>query len=73
MVDTLVMARERFPRGRKAGTVKNHKLGTLLEHIQVEHGAAHRALDDTVATAKLLNHLLRLQAEDEVASQRPTG
>lgn len=70
MIDTLDLARARWSRGRRPGTVKDHKLGTLLAHIGVEHGQAHRALDDTVATAKLLNHLLVLIAEDEQAADQ---
>lgn len=67
MIDTLDLARGRWARGRTPGKVANHKLGTLLEHIGVEHGQAHRGLDDSIATAKLLNHLLVKLAEDEAA------
>lgn len=67
MIDTYPMAVERWSTGRRPGTVKNHQLGTLLKHIGVEHGNAHRALDDTIGTAKLLNHLLVLKAQDEAS------
>lgn len=69
MIDTLDLARGRWSTGRVAGKVRNHKLGTLLEHIGVEHGQAHRGLDDSIATAKLLNHLLVLLAEEEEAER----
>lgn len=70
MIDTLNLARDRWSTGRTPGKVKNHKLGTLVEHIGVEHGQAHRGLDDSIATAKLLNHLLVLLAEDEEEAAR---
>lgn len=71
MLDTLKMARDRFPRGRKAGSVANHKLGTLTSHLGIEHGTAHRALDDTIATAKLLNYLLVQIALEEQSDSEP--
>lgn len=67
MIDTLGLARARWDRGRTAGKVANHKLGTLAAHIGFEQEEAHRALGDTLDTARLLNHLLVLLAQEEVA------
>lgn len=39
---------------------RNHKLGTLAEHLGLETGKAHRAAGDVVTTRNLLRHLLDL-------------
>lgn len=38
--------------------VPNHKLGTLANHLRLDHQPSHRALDDALATGDLLHHLL---------------
>ena len=45
-VDTLMLARNKL-RG-----LKNYKLGTVCEHLEIVNDSAHRALSDTIATAK---------------------
>ncbi len=47
VVDTLTMARELYP------NLENHKLGTIAEHLEVSLEGAHRAINDTRATAKI--------------------
>lgn len=54
-LDTLAMARENVK------GVKNYKLKTLTEYFQVRLVDAHRALNDTVATAKVFIELKRLE------------
>ena len=51
-VDTVALAR-RLVRNE----VPNCKLGTLAEHLRLDHKPSHRALDDALATGDLL-HLL---------------
>lgn len=46
-LDTLAIARQ------KVKGLKNYKLGTICTHFGIINDAAHRALSDTVATAKL--------------------
>ncbi len=48
VVDTLTMARELYP------NLENHKLGTLAAHLEVSLEGAHRAINDTRATAEVL-------------------
>jgi len=45
--DTLAMARQHYPR------LKNHKLETLCNHLNIQNQSAHRALSDVIATARL--------------------
>lgn len=45
-MDTLAMAREKLP------GLKNYKLGTIVEKLNISLVNAHRALDDATATAK---------------------
>ncbi len=52
--DTLVIARQRVK------GLKNYKLKTIAEHFNIELVNAHRALNDTVATAKVFIELERL-------------
>ena len=47
VIDTLTIARENYT------SVENHKLGTLAEFLGVELEGAHRAINDTRATAKV--------------------
>ncbi len=47
VIDTLTIAREIYT------SVENHKLGTLAEFLGVELEGAHRAINDTRATAKV--------------------
>jgi DNA polymerase III epsilon subunit-like protein len=65
---SLELAQANLKRGTKEGMVKNHRLGTLIEHFGYEHGSAHRALDDTRAGARVLNELLVMLAKAEEAS-----
>lgn len=47
VIDTLTMARELYE------TFENHKLGTIAENLGIELEGAHRAINDTRATAKV--------------------
>lgn len=48
VIDTLTIARELYP------TLDNHKLGTIAENLGVSLEGAHRAINDTRATAKVM-------------------
>ncbi|MDS1268696.1 DEDD exonuclease domain-containing protein [Lipingzhangella sp. LS1_29] len=50
ILDTVSLARQLFPRSE----VRNHKLGTLAQHLGLEQQPRHRALDDARATAGVL-------------------
>ncbi len=52
VMDTLTMARELYT------SVENHKLGTLAEFLGIELEGAHRAINDTRATAKVFLRML---------------
>jgi len=54
VVDTLRLARAVLSRGE----VRNHKLGTLAEHLSARTTPTHRALDDARATVDVLHALL---------------
>lgn len=60
VLDTLPLARKLFPNER------NYRLGTLAKKLGVELINAHRALDDTVALAKVYQHMLREVANREI-------
>lgn len=47
VIDTLEMARELY------NAVENYKLGTIVEYLGIELEGAHRAINDTRATAKM--------------------
>ncbi|HCH65676.1 MAG TPA: hypothetical protein DFR83_22930 [Deltaproteobacteria bacterium] len=49
--DTLPMAR------RLVLDARNHKLGTLVDHLQIPFEPTHRALDDVLATVELATRL----------------
>jgi len=53
LMDTLPMAKELLP------GLKNYKLGTIVEKLGITLENAHRALDDTVATAKAFIKLMQ--------------
>ena len=55
--DTLKLSRILLP------FVTNHKLGTLYRYFENEESNFHRALDDSIATAKVFQSLLKLIAE----------
>ncbi len=57
--DTLAMARA-MVKG-----VKNYKLKTLTEHFNIILVDAHRALNDTVATAKVFIELCKLEKDEK--------
>lgn len=63
LLDTLNIARGLLPRGRTEGKVPNHRLQTLVKYFGIDSGNAHRALDDAVANAKVLNELLKLKEQ----------
>ncbi len=62
VLDTLALARKLHPRDR------NYRLGTLAKKFGVELLDAHRALDDTVALAKVFQHLQKDTAEKGIAT-----
>ena len=47
LMDTLQMARQKLP------GLKNYKLGTIVEKLNIALENAHRALNDAIATAKV--------------------
>jgi DNA polymerase-3 subunit alpha (Gram-positive type) len=57
VLDTLPLARKLYPHE------KNYRLGTLAKKFEVELINAHRALDDTVALAKVFQFMLKDMAE----------
>lgn len=53
VLDTLPLARKLYP------SEKNYRLKTLTQKFNIELVNHHRALDDTVATAKVFQHMLK--------------
>jgi DNA polymerase III subunit alpha, Gram-positive type len=53
VLDTLSLARKIYPRE------KNYRLGTLAKKFEVDLVNAHRALDDTVALARVFQYMLK--------------
>ena len=53
-MDTMVMAREKLP------GLKNYKLGTIVEKLNISLENAHRAIDDATATAKAFIKLMNI-------------
>ncbi|UOF91125.1 PolC-type DNA polymerase III [Fodinisporobacter ferrooxydans] len=53
VLDTLPLARKLYPHER------NYRLGTLAKKFGVELVNAHRALDDTIALAKVFQYMLK--------------
>ena len=51
-IDTLAMARQKLP------GLKNHKLGTVVEKLNILLDNAHRAINDATATAKVFIKLM---------------
>jgi DNA polymerase-3 subunit epsilon len=49
---TVRMSRKTFP------GLKSYSLGNLIKHFNIHVNARHRALDDTLATAELFDHIL---------------
>ncbi|MCI9887828.1 3'-5' exoribonuclease [Micrococcales bacterium 31B] len=56
VLDTVRLSRALMP----AGTVPNHKLGTLASYIGTEVTPNHRALDDACATSDVLHYLIEI-------------
>lgn len=52
VIDTLTISRELYP------TFENHKLGTIAEELGISLEGAHRAINDTRATAKVFLRML---------------
>ncbi len=61
-LDTLPLARLLYP------GMRNYRLGTIAKRLNVELINAHRALDDTVALANVLQHMLKELREKEIGS-----
>ncbi|MGZ4135055.1 MAG: exonuclease domain-containing protein, partial [Tumebacillaceae bacterium] len=57
VLDTLPLARRLYPRE------KNYRLGTLAKKFEVDLVNAHRALDDTVALARIYQYMLKEMKE----------
>lgn len=53
VLDTLPIARKVFP------GLSNYKLGTLIQHLKIVMGTAHRAEDDSAACGKLFLELVK--------------
>ena len=59
-VDTLAIAREIFE------SYQNHKLGTIAENLGIELEGAHRAINDTRATAKVFVKMCEILKEKDM-------
>lgn len=57
VIDTLVMSRKLIR------DIKNHKLGTIAKYFNIPLDHAHRALFDTIATAKCFIELCKLESK----------
>ncbi|HEU4965106.1 MAG TPA: PolC-type DNA polymerase III [Bacilli bacterium] len=57
------MALDTLPLARKLYTMKSYRLGSLAKKFDVDLVNAHRALDDTVALAKIFQYMLKDMAE----------
>ncbi len=53
-MDTMIMARQKLP------GLKNYKLGTIVERLNICLENAHRAIDDATATAKAFIKLMNM-------------
>ena len=53
-MDTMIMARQKLP------GLKNYKLGTIVERLNISLENAHRAIDDATATAKAFIKLMNM-------------
>ena len=53
-MDTMLMARQKLP------GLKNYKLGTIVENLNISLENAHRAIDDATATAKAFIKLMKV-------------
>lgn len=53
-LDTMVLARQKLP------GLKNYKLGTIVEKLNISLENAHRAIDDATATAKAFIKLMNV-------------
>lgn len=62
VLDTLPLARKLYT------SEKNYRLGTLAKKFDVDLVNAHRALDDTVALARIFQHMLKDMKEHGYAS-----
>ena len=54
VINTLPLARKAFP------NFPNHKLTTLIEHLEIEVKQSHRALDDSIATMQIYNKAVEI-------------
>ncbi len=54
VMDTMIMARQKLP------GLKNYKLGTIVEKLNISLENAHRAIDDATATAKAFIKLMNI-------------
>ena len=58
-IDTLSLAREHYAKPQfKEKRPPDYKLGTLVNHMGIEQGAAHRAIDDARMTAELFLRIM---------------
>jgi DNA polymerase-3 subunit epsilon len=48
---------------------ENHKLQTLVKHLKIDGGAAHRALDDARSCLKVLLECFRLMGEEKTLKE----
>jgi len=53
-MDTMIMARQKLP------GLKNYKLGTIVDKLNISLENAHRAIDDATATAKAFIKLMNM-------------
>jgi len=56
IIDTLTLARELLPH------LKNHKLQTVANELEIDLFKAHRAKDDATATAKIFLKFVEMQS-----------
>jgi DNA polymerase III epsilon subunit family exonuclease len=64
--DTLSLSRKAFPK------LKNHKLGTLIDHLKIDVKRQHRALDDVIATAQIYFKCCKVLKETQT-TPKPIG
>ena len=63
VLDTLKLARKRIPEA------PDHKLDTLAQHLELERGGRHRALDDAVTCWQVLEECARRNGPNTTASE----
>ena len=70
-IDTLVLSRQAFP------NLKKHKLGFIADHLGIDVGSAHRALDDAKTVTQIYERIQKnannVGADDPVCPATKEG